>query len=367
MQRSDQARLFAAGSAVVLCVVVVLVATRGVGPSSARADGATLPGRPAPVYVPPPDGLRSLAKARGLRIGTAVQADALASDARYRDEVAAQFSMVTPEDAMKWWVVQPKPGPFNWADADRIVDFAAQHGQVVRGHTLLWHNSIPGWVRALPRAQVQAAARQYVTAEVTHFRGKVLAWDVVNEPLDPDGTLRDNFWSASLGPNYVADVLRWAHAADPAAKLFVNEYGAEGINAKSNGLYGLMLSLKRQKVPIDGVGLQGHWGLKPVPPTMTANMGRFAALNLDIAITEADVEMPLPPNSTKLAVQATLYRQLLQNCLAVPRCRSFTVWGFTDRYSWIPGAHSGSGAACLLDTQMRPKPAFTAVASTLKR
>jgi endo-1,4-beta-xylanase len=198
-----------------------------------------------------------------------------------------------------------------------------------------------------------------------HYKADVGVWDVVNEPISDRGTLRQSVFERRLGPGFIADAFQTARAADPNAKLYLNEIGAEGINAKSNRLYEIVRDLKAQGVPIDGVGFQTHANLTAgVPPSFVDNMRRFRALGLDVAITEADVALRLPPSAAGLRKQAEIYAQIVRDCLAV-ECRSLTFWGFTDGRSWISETQAGMGAATLLDEELRPKPAFFAVQQAL--
>jgi len=317
-------------------------------------DAEPLPGQP----------LRQLARQRGLEIGTAVRGDVLKRIRAYRQTVAAQFSTVTPENEMKWYALQPRRGEYTFDAADAIVERARDAGQKVRGHTLVWHFQLPDWVRRLGRDDLREATREHIRTVMAHYKDDVGVWDVVNEPVSDDGSLRKSVFMRRLGPGYIADAFRTARSADADAKLYVNEIGAGGINAKSDRLYELVRDLKAQGVPIDGVGFQAHLNLDGVPEGFVANMQRFRALGLDVAITEADVGIPLPPDAAKLAAQARIYEQIVRGCLAV-ECRSLTFWGFTDGRSWISETQAGMGAATLLDEQLAPKPAFGAVQRAL--
>ncbi|HUY48993.1 MAG TPA: endo-1,4-beta-xylanase [Streptosporangiaceae bacterium] len=168
-----------------------------------------------------------------------------------------------------------------------------------------------------------------------------------------------------MGSGYIADALRTAHAADPGARLYLNDYNIEGENAKSNAMYSLVKSLLAQGVPINGVGLESHFILGQVPATMLANMQRFAALGVDVAVTELDDRIQLPATSADLAQQATAYATLVKDCLAVSRCVGVSQWGVGDADSWIPGFFAGYGAATMFDQNYNPKPAYTAVQHAL--
>ncbi|MEU2628022.1 endo-1,4-beta-xylanase [Kitasatospora sp. NPDC007106] len=309
--------------------------------------------------------LRTLASADGRQIGVAVADNRLTGSTAYSSLVSGQFNSVTAENAMKWDAVEPSQGNLNWAAADRLVAFARANGQVVRGHTLAWHSQVPGWITngGFGAAQLRTLLQQHIATEAGRYAGKVYAWDVVNEAFNDNGTRRSSIWQDNLGDGWIADSLTWAHQADPAAKLYINDYSIEGVNAKSTALYDLVKSLKQQGVPIDGVGFQAHLVLGQVPSDLKANLQRFADLGVDVAITELDVRMQTPSNATTLASQAEDYRKVITACRAVARCVGVTVWGLDDADSWVPGVFSGYGAATLYDENLQAKPAWAAVAA----
>lgn len=314
--------------------------------------------------------LRELAKKRGLLIGAAVDATALRTEAVYRETLGREFSILTPENAMKFGDVHPERGLDTFEDADAIVAFAGAHGMKVRGHTLVWHLALPKWLdeTKLSRAELAAVLQEHIRTEVTHFRGKIYAWDVVNEALEDDGTPRDTIWRRALGPDYLAEVYRWAHEADPEAKLFYNDYNAEGLGVKSDAVYALVKGLKERGVPIDGVGLQMHL-LGPPPPMadIAANIKRLAALGLEVHVTELDVAIQdmKGTEAEKLAEQAKIYRQVLETCLSQPACKALVMWGFTDAHTWIPEVTEHPDAPLIFDEAYRPKPAYQAVREVL--
>jgi endo-1,4-beta-xylanase len=310
--------------------------------------------------------LRDLARSR--YFGSALALPQLEADSEYAQIAGAQFSEVTPENAMKWGPLEPSKGQFQWADADAIVAFAQAHDQKIRGHTLVWYQQLPDWISggAFDKAQLTEILRQHIATEVGRYAGKIYAWDVANEVLADDGSMRDDVFLRTIGQEYIADAFRWAHAADPNAKLYINDYDVEGINPKSDALYNLAKSLKEQGVPVDGVGIQAHFDAnKGFPTDMKANLQRFADLGLDVAITELDVRIDTPATTAELTKQAEYYGQTVAACLAVSRCVGVTVWGFTDKYSWVPMVFSGQGAADLYDSSLGPKPALAAVQEAL--
>lgn len=328
------------------------------------AAAVLLPASPAVSAEPT---LRTLAAARGMQIGTAVSMPALEQSGAYRDKLRYEFNSVTPENAMKWSRVEPQRGAYEWGPADDLVELAEQSNQTVRGHTLVWHGSLPGWLTGgtFTDGEVRAILKQHIEVMVGRYAGRVAAWDVVNEPFNEDGSLRDSFWLQRLGPGYIAEAFHWARAADPEAKLYLNDYATGYDNPKRQALYNLVRDLRAQGVPIDGVGFQTHEPLHSQMSQLRSTLQLFADLGLDVAITELDVRMELPVTAAKLATQAERYARATAACVAVRRCMSLTVWGFTDAHSWVPGSLPGWGAAHLLDESYQPKPAYDAVHATL--
>jgi endo-1,4-beta-xylanase len=321
------------------------------------------------------DSLAGLAAPVHLRVGTAVDMDAFADDTTYRERIATEFSVVTAENVMKWETLEPQPGVYNYGPADELVAFARQNRQLVRGHTLLWHNQLPGWLTEgvasgdITPSQLREILKTHIIETVRHFKGKVWHWDVVNEVIDDNGDLRDTIWLQNLGPSYIADSFRWARQADPRVKLYLNDYNIEGFSAKTDAYYALAQELLADGVPVDGLGVQGHLGVQFGfwdANSVANNLRRFEDLGLETSITEADVRMVMPPDNAKLQAQANGYNTLLQGCLLATDCTSFTVWGYTDKYSWVPGFFEGQGAANLLDEEFAPKPAYQAAIATLR-
>jgi endo-1,4-beta-xylanase len=325
----------------------------------------------AKVDNPEPTPLRRAAIQHGKKFGTAVDVNALATEPAYAAMVARDFSTITPENVMKWDTIEPTRGVFNFGPADGLVQFASEHNEQVHGHTLVWHNQLPPWLTSgvangtISSAELSDILHQHIIDEVTHFGDFVDAWDVVNEPLNEDGTLRQTIWLQAMGPSYIDQAFIWARQANPKAKLYINEFNLDFTGAKSNAMFTLVQGLLSRSVPIDGVGFQGHLALQFGFPDLENNLRRFANLGLEVSVTEADVRIILPTTPALLAQQATYYQNITQACLNVKRCFAVTVWGFTDRHSWVPGVFTGQGAADLLDEALLPKPAYTAVLQTL--
>jgi endo-1,4-beta-xylanase len=308
--------------------------------------------------------LRSLAEAQGRYFGTALTVGDI-NNGTESNLAAAQFDMVTPGNEMKWDTTEPSNGSYNFGPGDQIVSFAQSHNMRLHGHNLVWHSQLPSWVGNLPTNQVQSAMEAHITTEATHYKGKLYAWDVVNEPFNEDGTLRQDVFYKAMGTGYIADALRTAHDADPNARLYLNDYNIEGTGAKSNGMYSLAQSLLAQGVPLNGIGFESHFIVGQVPSSMLSNMQRFASLGLDVAVTELDDRIQLPTSSASLQQQANDYSTVVKDCLAVSRCVGVSQWGVDDGHSWIPGTFSGYGAATLYDANYNPKPAYNATVTAL--
>jgi endo-1,4-beta-xylanase len=325
--------------------------------------------------------LREAARGSGMLIGTAVRPYAL-SEAAYASTLAREFNMVEPEDALKWEVVHPEREAFDFSQGDQIVDFAARHGMQVRGHTLVWHRQNPQWLAEgkYSSGELAGILEKHIKTVVGHYRGRIFAWDVVNEAFDElrPGELRSTIWRdqpgiglAANGTSYIERCFRWAHEADPQALLFYNEAGAETVNPKSDAIYAMVRDFRERGVPIDGVGLQMHIAnLHADVTSISANIKRFTALGVQVHITEMDVALPVDadgnPSPEDLQRQADIYRQIVGACLAHPGCTAIQTWGFTDKYSWI-GSHSRQtrDAALPFDRNYRPKPAYEALRDEL--
>ncbi|MEU6260916.1 endo-1,4-beta-xylanase [Streptomyces sp. NPDC047043] len=311
--------------------------------------------------------LRGYADGRGVKIGAAVGDTPLTSDSSYTTVLDREFNSVTAENAMKWDAVEPTRGSFNWAAADRLVAHAQAHNQGVRGHTLVWYSQLPSWLKNgnFSASELNSILKSHIDTEVGRYKGKVYAWDVVNEAFNEDGSMRSSLWQTKLGTGYIANALKWAHAADPNAKLYINDYNIEADNAKSDALYALAKQLLAAGVPLNGIGFQSHFVVGGVPSSMKANLKRFSDLGLEVSVTELDIRIPLPASSAELAQQSTDYKRASENCLGVPRCAGVTVWGITDKYSWVPGTFSGYGSALPYNESYAAKPAYTGLSNGL--
>ncbi|WP_045729502.1 endo-1,4-beta-xylanase [Pseudarthrobacter chlorophenolicus] len=291
-----------------------------------------------------PDGLQALA-ARirpDFRIGAAVALGPLASDADYGRVLVGNFGAITPENAMKAQNLSPQQGAYTFEEADAILAVAESKGMAVHGHTIAFTEAMPRWMQELPsgteaeRSASAEALLDYVTAVVTHFRGRLDSLDVVNEPFDTDqGTdLQQNIWYRVFGPAYPAAVSQAVYAADPQVKQFINENGADVPGRRQDALLKLALDTNAAGGHIYGVGLQAHvYNLETdaIPAgELTKTLRNFQDAGLRVRISENDVA-----DDDGTDVQAAQYATILDTCLRSSACVSYTTWGVDNRYDWL--------------------------------
>jgi len=324
-------------------------------------DGQSPP--PCAAHRDPAFALGRSACESGRLVGAASNNAALANDPTYVTTLANEFSDVTPENAMKWGTLQPVDAThWDFTQADAVVNAAQTAHQSIKGHTLIWHQQLPSFVtNAVAPADLQKMINANIDTVVGHYRGKLRAWDVVNEAIDDSGNLRDSVFSRAFGSAFIADAFKRAHKADPKAKLFYNDYGTEVQNAKSDAVYALVKGLVQARVPIDGVGFQMHLDAR-FPPSEQAiidNFARFAALGLSVNISELDVQVRnvIATRVDKFALQQQIYHRVVAACAATPACNAVTTWGFTDKYSWIDSTF-GADDPLEFDESYARKPAY---------
>lgn len=290
----------------------------------------------------------------GRYFGTAVAAGRL-GDSTYAALADREFNMITPENEMKWDAVEPSRGTFTFGAADKIVNRASANGQRLRGHTLVWHSQLPPWVGAIRDANtLRSVMNHHITTQMTHYKGKIYAWDVVNEAFADGGSgkHRSSVFQDVLGDGFIEEAFRTARTADPAAKLCYNDYNIENwTDAKTQGVYAMVKDFKSRGVPIDCVGFQSHFGTGGPPSSLRTTLSSFAALGVDVQITELDIAQ----------ASSTHYAGTVNACLSVARCTGITVWGIRDSDSW-----RGGESPLLFDKNGKPKAAYTAVMNALK-
>jgi endo-1,4-beta-xylanase len=302
--------------------------------------------------------LRAEAAKRGMLIGAALNDHALGwPSPTYRNVAAREFDYATPETQMKWAHTEPNPGQFTWAEGERLLQFCEANGIKVKGHNLVWHVKLPGWVSGLQGPELRKAMARHIETVVGHWKGRIDSWDVVNEAISDGGGLRPSPFLDELGPGYIAEAYRLAHEADPSALLFYNDYGIEGMNGKSNEAYHLMQKLLAEGVPIDGIGLQMHITTlnHPSMASIAANIQRLKALGLQVNISELD----MPLDGAPLRQQRNVYHNLFKTCLD-NGCYAVTTWGVYDGLTWL-----GGGSPLLFSASFMKKPAYFGVLDAL--
>jgi len=315
--------------------------------------------------------LRELARGRSL--GTATDVWPPRHDARYEALLAEQFDTLAVTD-LYWPTTRGEDRDYQLTPADLLVNFASVHHQKVHGYFLTWDFSLPKWLESVPPGQLGAILDEHIDTLVGRYRGRVDTWLVANEailgPEDNGGQpaeIAPSIWTDALGPEYLARAFRRARASDPSARLVYNETGAETLGPKADFLFELVKRLKGEGVPIDAVGFQAHLHANKLPDraSFRANLERFAALGVDVAITELDVSLADTPGTTaeKEQLQARAYRDVIELCQSVPRCTSFTVFGFSDNHAWD---ELGDASPLVFDKAYRAKPAFFELQKALR-
>lgn len=314
--------------------------------------------------------LNILAKAnKKLYFGTATDNSEL-TDVPYVKQLAnfLDFGQITAANGMKWFATEPERGVFNFTEGDQIANLAKRNGQILRGHNCVWHSQLAPWVEAgnFNNATLLSIVQNHCSTLVRHYKGQIYSWDVINECLNDDGTFRESVFFNTTGTSYIPTALRAARAADPHAKLYINDFNIEGLGAKSTAMVNLVKSLQAQKVPIDGIGVQAHMIVGELPTTIQQNLQQFVDLGVEVAITELDVRMTLPATPALLAQQKKDYETVITACKNVKKCVGVTVWDWTDKFSWVPGTFAGEGAACPWDENLKKKPAYFGIVDAWK-
>ncbi|KAI0707204.1 endo-1,4-beta-xylanase C precursor [Earliella scabrosa] len=331
-------------------------------------SGSSNPGPTSTVTTLPSStaGLHTLAKQGGkLYFGSATDNPEL-SDSAYVSLLSdtKEFGQITPGNAMKWDATEPSRGTFSFNNADVVVNLAKKNGQILRGHTCVWHSQLPSWVAngQWTAAELTSVIQNHCSTVVSHFKN---SWDVVNEPFNEDGTWRDSVFYRTLNTTFVSIALKAARAADPNAKLYVNDYNIESTGAKASAMLNLVKQLQAEGAPIDGVGFQAHLIVGSVPTSFQTVLEQFTALGVEVAITELDIRMTLPATPALLAQQAKDYQSIVQACMNVPKCVGITIWDYTDKYSWVPSVFQGQGAPLPWDENLKIKPAYNGIVAAL--
>lgn len=323
------------------------------------------------------DTLKELAYKRNIFIGTAVNVSHLENDKEYKEVLQSEFNMVVSENAMKWSRLRPDKDTFDFDQADKLVAFAEENKMAVRGHTLMWDVKLPTWVtEGTTDEEMLSILETHIKTVAGRYKDRIYAWDVVNEPITDEGEFVESELYKRLGDKYIELSFKWVKEADPKAKLFLNDWGSDWINKRSDKLYEIVKDLIAKGVPIDGVGFQMHLGLgrcktSPTVPEMSSireNFKRFADLGLEIHITEMDIQINYGEGTEeeKLKEQAESYKNILETALESQNFKALIVWGVNDKYSWITDLNDGNKDAPLIfDLENKPKPAYYTIKEIL--
>jgi endo-1,4-beta-xylanase len=339
--------------------------------------------------------------AKHFRVGAAIgTAQVMGEDSQALELVARQFNSITPENLLKWAEVHPRLDQYNFGAADKYVAFGEKHGMFIVGHNLIWHNQTPAWVfegesgRPASREELLNRMHDHVLAVVGRYKGRINGWDVVNEAIDDNGALRDTRWKRIIGDDYLEKAFQFAHEADPMAELYYNDYN-EWQPAKRRAISELVTSLKAKGVRIDGVGLQGHWGMDyPSLPEIDEMFSDYGKLGVKLMITELDINLlprpdanqgaevsrtaaanpslnpyakGLPPDVEQALAKryAAIFRAFVKHADKLDRV---TFWGVHDGQSWLNDwpVRGRTAYPLLFDRQLRPKLAFKSVVAVVK-
>jgi endo-1,4-beta-xylanase len=367
--------------------------------SATLLAAAVLAAEPVRAATPEPPALKSI-KPASLRLGVALnRAESDGKDKAGLALALRHFDQVTPENLLKWERVHPRPDRYEFAPADRYVELGRSRGLFVVGHVLVWHQQTPAWVFAgeggqpIDRATALARLKGHIDSVVGRYRGRIGGWDVVNEALEEDGTLRKTPWLTAIGEDYVARAFELAHAADPGAELYYNDYNLWK-PAKRAGALRLVSQLKAEGLRVDAIGEQAHWGIDDPPlATIDETLAAIRASGTRAVITELDMDvLPRDPDmwgadlakKQKIREATNVYPNGLPDEVQQRLARRYadvfalflkhdvgrvTFWGVTDADTWlddfpIPGRVN---YPLLWDRDGRAKPALAAVAEALRQ
>ena len=332
-------------------------------------------------------------------IGAALNRSQIFEEDKLSEEIVkTQFNSISPENILKWEAVHPSPDRYDFSASDRYVELGEKKGMFIVGHTLIWHNQTPDWVfkdtngNLVNREQLLRRMREHINTVVGRYKGKIKGWDVVNEALNDDGSLRQSFWLKIIGEDYIAKAFQFAHESDPNAELYYNDYSLEN-EAKRNGAIKLLKGLLAKGIPLKAVGLQGHNNLTfPTVTQQDATITEFAKLDIRVNITELDVNVLPDPegfSGSEITLNFALKEKLdpyknglpeeMQRKLARRYAELFkiflkhhqkidriTFWNVTDKESWLNNfpVRGRTNYPLLFDRNGNPKLAFKSVIQT---
>ena len=338
---------------------------------------------PAPV----PTSVETLQAAATFPVGASIDPGLLVNNALYKDILLKELSSITVENAMKWSWIHPQQNTYNFTESDNIADFAKTNGKRLYGHNLLWHAYNPAWLTAFQgdSAAWENLMKTHIQTVVAHFKGKVAAWDVVNEAFrDDDGTLRmddrnsgdGSIWARKIGKDYLARAFQYAHQADPDALLFYNDYGQENNPVKTQGILKMVEDFKKRGVPISGLGLQMHIYTYGDSTGITRAISDYAKTGLKVHLSELDINIsnfdknlnPIYTDAIKTA-QRQRYKFVVQTykkLVPVAQQAGITTWNVGDADSWLRSFIRQNEYPLLFDEKYQKKPAYYGFLDGLK-
>ena len=328
--------------------------------------------------------LSTLANAQNLlkdaidyRLGASVNPRLLSENEAYRGIASNEFTSITAENHMKMMLAHPAADRFDFSKGDEIVAFASSTGKRIHGHTLVWHNQVPQWMKDFQGDQKawEELLKNHIQTVASHYKGKVSGWDVVNESFLDDGGLRPSLWADHI-PDYIAKSFQWAHEADPGAILFYNDYGQDGKPKKMKAILDLVKELKQRKIPIHGLGLQMHINIDSKREEISQVIDQSAKTGLAIHFSELDIAVN-PKNNPEFTydekaakAQNELFAFVFTSFRNIPVKQQYgiTFWNISDKDSWLRGYFKRPKEYPLLfDENYAKKPAYSELINSLNK
>jgi endo-1,4-beta-xylanase len=354
-------------------VISILIATLA---SACKADAVEIP-IPKPITNPvtttDSTGLRDVSP---YPFGAALNVPTLKNNTLYSNTVIREFNSITAENAMKMKSISLGRGQYKWDDADFLVGFAAKNKMRVHGHALIWYKSTPTWIENFSgtKEEWKAIMREYILAVVGRYKGKIESWDVLNEAILDNGTLRDCVWLQHIGPEYMDLCFQYAHEADPNAILFYNDYGHEYGPTKRTAINNLVTEMKSRNVPIHGIGLQMHTSISRSNADIQKAISVAASTGLKVHVSEFDIRintaenLSLTYNATLAAAQKEKYQVAVKALTSLPASQrfGFTFWGVHDAQSWIPSHYGFPDWPLPFDNDFKRKEAYYGILKGLE-
>lgn len=328
-------------------------------------------GNPGGGTVTPPVVIdTSMYKMMPFTVGASVSVSLMKNNSKYSGVVTKEYNSITAENAMKFGGLHPAENTFFWTDADYLVSYAQANNKRIHGHTLNWYTSLPAWVTSYVGDSTawENLLKIHIQTVVTHFKGKVASWDVVNEAFNDDGTLRNSIWVQKLGADYIARCFQYANQADPDALLFYNDYGNEYSSAKRTAIFNLITNFKSRGIPIHGIGMQFHMTYTQSDANISAAISSAVSTGLKVHISELDIRVNNDKTftvftSTLASQQAAKYKFVVQSYNTIPASQKYgiTTWNVGDADSWIPAWLGAPDWPLPFDGNYLRKPAYRAI------